>query len=46
MELENTVSMEPEAMHMPHYVKEEYHYNKQMQPKHVRLSMNVHTNHY
>ena len=39
--VENTASMEPEVIQKPHYVKEENHYYKQMQPKHVRLSMNV-----
>jgi len=39
--VENTASVEPEVTRKPHYVKEEYHYYKPMQPKHVRLSMNV-----
>ena len=33
--------MDPESIKKPAYVKEEYSYYKQMQPKHVRLSMNV-----
>ena len=39
--VENTASLDPEVIKRPHYVKYEYHYYKQMQPKHVRLSLNV-----
>ena len=39
--VENTASREPAVIRRAHNVKEEYHYYKQMLPKHVRLSMNV-----